>query len=347
VGQNKLNSLISFFKLNCTVQAVKKIFAPQLHTLPIREDYYIPTRNLYCRVANTYNLLKARDEQMRKTQANNFDRKQSEEKVDAILAGAMQEFLANGYAATTMDRVTAAAGVSKTTVYSHFQDKEGLFTALIQQLILEKYYASFNPQKAQLMEGEASIILRHLALSMLNNIIGDQQVLGLMRLIVGESGRFPELARAFVLKLEKPFLEDLCQFLISRPELNLPDPEVAARVLVGTLLHFILIEEILHGNDILPMEQERLINNLISLLTANQTQKHLSGDQYSGTRQKSSRRNRKNSGKFERDYDSEPKRLRSIRLTDTAWEKLAQVSATHELTRSEMIEIIARDGELA
>lgn len=196
------------------------------------------------------------------------------------------------------------------------------------------------------MEGEASVILRHLALSMLNNIMGDQQVLGLMRLIVGESGRFPELARAFVLNLEKPLLEDLCQFLRSRTELNLPDPEVAARVFVGALVHFILIHEILHGNDILPMEWERLINNLINLLTANQTQKHLSADQYSGTRQKSSRRNRKNSGKFERDYDSEPKRLRSIRLTDTAWEKLAQVAGKHELTRSEMIEIIARDGEL-
>ncbi len=344
MGQNKLNSLISFFKLNCIVQTFNKIFAPQLHTFRIREDCYIPTGNLDCRVANTYNPLKARDEKMRKTEANNLDRKLSDEKVDAILAGAMQEFLAHGYAATTMDRVTAAAGVSKTTIYSHFQDKERLFTALIQQLILEKYYASFNPQKAQLMEGEASVILRHLALSMLNNIMGDQQVLGLIRLVIGESGRFPELARAFVLNLEKPFLEDLSQFLRSRTELNLPDPEVAARVFVGALVHFILIEEILHANDILPMEWERLINNLINLLTANQTQKYLSADQYSGTRQKSSRRNRKNSGKFERDYDSEPKRLRSIRLTDTAWEKLAQVAGKHELTRSEMIEIIARNG---
>jgi len=43
---------------------------------------------------------------------------------------------AHGYAATSMDRVAIAAGVS-TTVYSHFQDKEGLFTALIQRLVEE------------------------------------------------------------------------------------------------------------------------------------------------------------------------------------------------------------------
>jgi AcrR family transcriptional regulator len=284
---------------------------------------------------------------MRKTQTNNLDRKTSEEKVDAILAGAMEEFLAHGFAATTMDRVTAAAGVSKTTVYNHFQDKEGLFIALMQQLILKKYYGAFNPQKAQLMQGEASIILRQLAFSMLDNTQGDQQVLGLIRLIVGESGRFPELARAFVLNLEKSFLEDLCQFFTSHTELNLPDPEVAARVFVGTLVHFILIQEILHGKDILPMERDRLIDNLIHLLTQNQTTKHLAKNQYSGTRQKSSRRNRKDSGKFERDYKSEPKRLRSIRLTDTAWEQLAVIAAKNQLTRSELIEIIARNGDLS
>ncbi|MEO1187293.1 MAG: TetR/AcrR family transcriptional regulator, partial [Cyanobacteria bacterium J06636_27] len=61
---------------------------------------------------------------------NNLDTLQSSEKVEAILQGAMQEFLTHGFAGTTMDKVTAAAGVSKTTVYSYFQDKEKLFIAL-------------------------------------------------------------------------------------------------------------------------------------------------------------------------------------------------------------------------
>lgn len=69
-------------------------------------------------------------------------------------------------------------------------------------------------------------------------------------------------------------------------------------------------------------------------------------DQYSGTRQKSPRRLRTLTGKFEPDYSCEPKRLRSIRLTDTAWEKLALIAAKNNLTRSEVIEIFARNGEL-
>lgn len=69
-------------------------------------------------------------------------------------------------------------------------------------------------------------------------------------------------------------------------------------------------------------------------------------DQYSGTRQKSQRRPRTPDGKFETDYGDSPKRLRSIRLTDDAWEKLLEIAEKNQVTRSEVIEIFARGGEL-
>jgi hypothetical protein len=69
-------------------------------------------------------------------------------------------------------------------------------------------------------------------------------------------------------------------------------------------------------------------------------------DQYSGTRQKSQRRPRRLDGKFETDYEDSPKRLRSIRLTDEAWEKLLEIEEKNQVTRSELIEIFARGGNL-
>ena len=66
-------------------------------------------------------------------------------KTEAILEGGMREFLTNGYAATSMDRVAATAGVSKATVYSHFQDKAGLFAAIVQQLAEDKFRTMFDP----------------------------------------------------------------------------------------------------------------------------------------------------------------------------------------------------------
>lgn len=52
-------------------------------------------------------------------------------KRQAILEAAKDLFLANGYASTSMDAVATAAGVSKLTVYSHFNDKENLFAEAI------------------------------------------------------------------------------------------------------------------------------------------------------------------------------------------------------------------------
>ncbi|RCJ18205.1 TetR family transcriptional regulator [Nostoc minutum NIES-26] len=279
----------------------------------------------------------------RETENSNVGRLLSTDKVNAIFAGAMQEFLAHGYAATTMDKVTAAAGVSKTTVYSYFQDKEGLFIALVERLAQENYREAFSPQDSQLLQGEPHIVLRRLAKSIVEQINNQRELLNLVRLIIGESGRFPLLAQVFVRNVDKPVLELLSQYFAAHLELQLPDPQVAARIFLGTLVHFVILQEMLHCQEILPMERDRLIDNLINLMTINQIPKNVIADRYSGTKQKSSRRKRTASGKFQTDYN-EPKQLRSIRLTDTAWEKLAELATENNLTRSEMIEIFARKG---
>lgn len=52
-------------------------------------------------------------------------------KRQAILDAAKNLFVRNGYANTSMDAVATDAGVSKLTVYSHFTDKETLFSAAV------------------------------------------------------------------------------------------------------------------------------------------------------------------------------------------------------------------------
>lgn len=52
-------------------------------------------------------------------------------KRDAVLAAAAELMLAGGYDNTSMDAVAASAGVSKTTVYAHFSDKDELFKAVM------------------------------------------------------------------------------------------------------------------------------------------------------------------------------------------------------------------------
>jgi len=50
----------------------------------------------------------------------------------AILNAAKSLFIEQGYAGVSMDGIAALAGVSKLTVYSHFGDKETLFSEAIQ-----------------------------------------------------------------------------------------------------------------------------------------------------------------------------------------------------------------------
>ncbi|MCU0535045.1 MAG: TetR/AcrR family transcriptional regulator [Hydrococcus sp. Prado102] len=196
----------------------------------------------------------------------NVERELSVEKKEAILEGAMKEFLAQGYAAASMDRIATAAGVSKATVYSHFRDKENLFSALVEQLVQKKFHSIFGCVDSQAFEGEPKIVLRQLATNMLNMARGDEQFLNFMRLVIGESGRFPSLAQAFIRNVEKSAFSKLCHYLASRPELILSDVEATARIFIGTLVHYIIVQYMLHGGDILPMESDRLIDNLIKLI---------------------------------------------------------------------------------
>jgi TetR/AcrR family transcriptional regulator of autoinduction and epiphytic fitness len=95
----------------------------------------------------------------------------------------------------------------------------------------------------------------------------DQEHSAFMRVIIGESNRFPELAKICVQAMTKPVLEALSRYFTAHPELNIPDPEATARILVGTLVYFHITQDVMHGKDILPMENARVIDAVTHLIT--------------------------------------------------------------------------------
>jgi AcrR family transcriptional regulator len=200
---------------------------------------------------------------MTRIRINEVERESSSDKVEKILQGAMQEFLAHGYAGASMDRVAVAAGVSKATVYSHFQDKEGLFKALVEQLARKRFESVFG---AEPLEGEPHIVLRQLLTKALTQMLNDKEFQGFQRVLIGESARFPELSQLFLSCIAKPGNEIITQYLVSRPELNIPDPQAMVWILMGSIVHLVIAQEIMHGKDILPMESDRLIDALIHLI---------------------------------------------------------------------------------
>ncbi|WP_138502574.1 TetR/AcrR family transcriptional regulator [Nostoc sp. PA-18-2419] len=200
---------------------------------------------------------------MTRIKASEIERENSSDKIEKILQGSKQEFLAHGYTGASMDRVAVAAGVSKATIYSHFQDKEGLFKALIEQLARKRFESIFG---AQTLEGEPNIVLRQLLAKALTQMLEDKEFQAFQRVIIGESARFPELAQILFRCIAKPGSEIISQYLASRLELNIPDPEAMVWVLMGSIVHLVIAQEIMHGKEILPMESDRLINALTHLI---------------------------------------------------------------------------------
>ncbi|MEB3357489.1 MAG: TetR/AcrR family transcriptional regulator [Synechococcales bacterium] len=192
--------------------------------------------------------------------------KEKPDKAQAILAGALQVFTTHGYAAASMDRIAAAAGVSKPTLYNYFQDKEFLFVALMQQLTENTRQIILNLPRDPDLQAPPEQVLRQMATSVIKEFSQNPSILTLMRLVIGESERFPELSQTFVRETVKPLMERLSYYLASQSHLHLPDPPVAARIFAGAIVHYLILQHIMHGEAILPLESDRMVDGLIHLV---------------------------------------------------------------------------------
>jgi TetR/AcrR family transcriptional regulator, mexJK operon transcriptional repressor len=119
----------------------------------------------------------------------------SAQKRRAILNAATEVFLQKGYLATNMDEIAALAAVSKQTVYKNFPGKETLFVEIVSS-VTNQASDRVHSEMPDLAEGEdIAEYLRRYAYRQLT-IVLTPRVMQLRRLVIGEVGRFPELARA-------------------------------------------------------------------------------------------------------------------------------------------------------
>lgn len=199
-------------------------------------------------------------------ESNSPDQPKLPKKASKILDAATQEFLKHGYAGATIDQIAATAGVSKPTVYSHFRNKEELFSVLIERLAKDKYQTIFNVDDPQALQAKPQIVLRRVITNIFNIASGDPDFVAFMRLIIGESGRFPEIAQPYLRNIAKPSLETMSQYLMSSPDVQSTDPEATARIVLGSVIYFFLLQEVLHGKSVIPLERDRLIDSLIELI---------------------------------------------------------------------------------
>jgi len=108
---------------------------------------------------------------------------------EQILAAAFEVFAAHGFEAARIDEVAERAGVAKGTVYLYFPNKEQMFRAVVRSLIRKRIDLLVKG-----LPGSSEELLRGLISQMYANVVRNSKVRSIVRMLVAESGRFPQLA---------------------------------------------------------------------------------------------------------------------------------------------------------
>jgi AcrR family transcriptional regulator len=116
----------------------------------------------------------------------------ADERRGHILDIAHAAFIRDGYAGTSMARIAALLGGSKTTLYNHFESKKELFVAVADRECAKLFDQIFVATE---IAGDFRDRVLELARRLLGTMLSDE-LIEAYRLIVAESGRFPEIGNA-------------------------------------------------------------------------------------------------------------------------------------------------------
>lgn len=159
----------------------------------------------------------------------------SSAKRSAILDAAQACFLDHGFSSTSMDMVAATAGVSKATIYAHFQSKDELFGAIIQRRCDDHAQGLGTLTVDDSLDARAT--LTEIG-SKLMFMLCQPQVLGIYRMVLAEMPRHPDLARIYYDAgpgRGKERLVEIFDALVRRGLLSIPDTWQAMDQFVGML----------------------------------------------------------------------------------------------------------------
>lgn len=119
---------------------------------------------------------------------------QAERLADDIMDHAIELFMVQGFDATSVEAIAAAAGISKRTYYTRFAGKAEVFEAVILRYVERNVRIEADPGASELPLVER---LYEMATHFLGWIL-QPDILALYRMTIAEVPRFPDLARMVV-----------------------------------------------------------------------------------------------------------------------------------------------------
>ena len=121
-------------------------------------------------------------------------RRRKAERTPEIIAAGIASFAERGYADTRLEDVAERAGIAKSTIYLYFENKEALFRATVEARVrtaigeIDEVVADFD--------GDTGELLTLVLMKSYERFV-DTDASALLRTIIAEGERFPELRQVF------------------------------------------------------------------------------------------------------------------------------------------------------
>lgn len=162
-------------------------------------------------------------------------RRRAADRPREILDAALTVFVEKGYAATRLDDVAVAAGISKGLLYRYFDNKAELFKEVIRQTLV----TTIRDVGERARASGSAVAALDVFLHQLTVVAKDARRSAIPKLIISESGSFPELAVFYLVEVIGPGLQQLTGLIhrgIESGEFRKVDPELAAKTIVAPFL---------------------------------------------------------------------------------------------------------------
>jgi AcrR family transcriptional regulator len=182
-----------------------------------------------------------------------------------ITAAALACFAEKGFAATRLDEVAARAGITKGTLYLYFPNKEELFKAVVREGLVPLIdqaataFGNSDHSPADRLRGAITTLAHHLLGSPLSVI---------PKLVVAESGNFPEIARFYVHEVVDRGRDAFAAAMhdgIARGVFRPVDPAHVLLSLVGPILFGALWKHSLAPFDDRPFDLDAVVREHVDL----------------------------------------------------------------------------------
>lgn len=192
--------------------------------------------------------------------------RRKESRPQELLDAALDLFVERGFAATRLDDVAKQAGVSKGTLYLYFANKEELFKAVVRENLVPVLGEAEH--LAQEFTGSSAALFRDLMLGWWQRI-GETKLSGITKLIMAESGNFPELAIFYndeVIQRTNGMLIKVLERGMASGEFRRIDTAQATRVIVAPVLMLMMWKHSFGGpSGLQPLSPQAYLTSFVDL----------------------------------------------------------------------------------